>query len=214
VGVTVRRPTQAGTALASAPAARRGARAARLLGLGLLLLGAGGCRGCPSQRPPIHLNPNMDRQPKLIAQAESGFFADGAAMRAPLEGTVARGELALPEAVRTGRTGDGFVAAIPVSVDERVLARGAERYEIYCGLCHGERGDGRGMLWERAQIASANLHDERIRALAPGQVFDVVSHGSGLMGRYDYAIPIADRWAIVAWVRQLQEVEGTGEAAP
>jgi hypothetical protein len=193
---------------------RRSGAPPALAGLGLLLLVLSGCRGCPSSRPPIHLNPNMDRQPKLIAQAESGFFADGAAMRAPVEGTVARGELALTEEVRTGRRNGDFVGELPMAVDEQVLARGADRYEIYCGLCHGERGDGRGMLWERAEIASANLHDERIRALLPGQIFDVVSHGTGLMGRYDYAIPVADRWAIVAFVRHLQEAEGAEGGEP
>ena len=63
----------------------------KLLCAAALALSLLGCaRGCTSSRPPIHIVPNMDWQPKVKAQAESGFFYDGAAMRTPVPGTVAR----------------------------------------------------------------------------------------------------------------------------
>ena len=175
---------------------------AALLAVALLL---SGCRGCPSSRPPIHLNPNMDSQPKLLPQAASGFFADGAAMRRPVEGTVAQGELHEDTARFAGRDGGGgFVAAVPVAVDERVLRRGADRYGVYCGPCHGAAADGKGMLFQRAKVESADLLSARIRALPAGQLYDVISHGMGLMPGYAAQIPVADRWAIVAHVQKLQ----------
>ena len=162
-------------------------------------------RGCTSSRPPIHPNPNMDRQPKYRAQAASPFFYDGAAMRPEVPGTVARGELFADPALTTGKDETGaFVTANPLAVDEALLARGEERFGIYCAPCHSARGDGKGILWDRAQIASADLHEERLRAMPDGQIFDTITNGLGLMAGYRYPIPPADRWAIIAYVRQLQ----------
>ncbi len=177
----------------------------RLFVVALILLATSGCvmRGCTSSRPPIHPNPNMDQQPKYRAQASSPFFYDGATMRPEVPGTVARFELFADPAVTTGRNAAGsFVASSPVAVD---LARGEERYAIYCAPCHAERGDGKGILWDRAQIASADLREERIRAMPDGQIFETITNGLGLMSGYKYPIPPDDRWAIIAYVRQLQQ---------
>jgi hypothetical protein len=183
----------------------------KLLAVALVLVALGGCaRGCTSRWPPIHLNPNMDHQPKVLPQSASDFFADGASMRPPVEGTVARGELFLDTALYEGKTETGEpVAEIPIPVTDEVLERGAERYGIYCGPCHGGRGDGKGMLNQRAGVAVANLLDERIRNLPAGQIFDVVTNGLGLMSGYRYPIPAHDRWAIITHVRVLQ-----GQAPP
>lgn len=186
-------------------------RHARFGVLVLLLAIAGGCaRGCNSGSPPIHPNPNMDLQPKYRAQSASAFFADGATMRPPVEGTIARGDLALADDVLSGRdAADAFLTTNPFAGEADFLARGEERYGIYCTPCHGDRGDGRGMLWERAQVASADLREERIRAQPEGQLYDVITNGLGLMPGYRYPIPPRDRWAIVAWVRHLQAESGS-----
>ena len=110
----------------------------RLLWLAALVLSTVGCvRGCPSTRPPIHVNPNMDFQPKYEAQESSDFFYDGATMRVPVEGTVPRS--ALPSELRTSAeytTGVDFwggeVETNPLDVDDALLARGKERFGIYC----------------------------------------------------------------------------------
>ncbi len=108
---------------------------ARSLALALLALVLTGCvRGCPSSRPPIHVNPNMDYQPKLQPHEASRFFYDGKAMREPIPGTVARGDAcgrrtrSTPDATSRG----AFVASPPSPWTTRLLARGAERYAIYC----------------------------------------------------------------------------------
>lgn len=185
----------------------RNRRALRLAALAALLAAAG-CRGQTSSRPPIHLNPNMDRQPKVIAQAASEFFADGAAMRRPVEGTVARGALAADEDPALWRGVDAAgqpLASSPVEVDDAGLARGRERYGIYCAACHADNGRGRGVLFERAGVQSGDLiADPRIRALSDGELFRVITDGVGLMPSYAYQVPPADRWAIIARVRELQ----------
>jgi mono/diheme cytochrome c family protein len=185
--------------------ARRAARSiGRALPLALALL-LGGCRGCASTRPPIHLNPNMDDQPRVDAQAESKFFYDGAAMRMPVEGTVAQGDLQEDSAWFTGKdAAGGWVATVPGHDDAAALARGEQRFGIFCSPCHGPAADGKGMLFQRAQVQSANLMEARFRAMPTGQLFDEVSHGVGLMPAYGPFIPVADRWAILAYLRKLQ----------
>jgi len=177
-----------------------------MLGLALVAVAAGGCmRGCTSSSPPIHLNPNMDHQPKYKAQAESAFFYDGATMRPPVEGTVARDEVIDDPGFVTGLDAAGNVLATnPLAIDDAVLARGKERFEIYCLPCHGATGNGRGMLFERAGVQAGDLHQERIVAMPDGEMFGVVTNGLGLMSGYRYPIPPRDRWAIIAYVRQLQ----------
>jgi mono/diheme cytochrome c family protein len=173
--------------------------------IALALSGCGLLRGCTSSQPPIHLNPSMDDQPKLLPQSESAFFYDGSGMRLPVEGTVARGELREDDAFWRGIGPDGKpVAKIPVAVDEALLARGRARYAIYCQPCHDARGDGKGILFQRGNVPTSSFHLDKIRAYPDGQLFDIVTNGSGLMPSYKWPIPPADRWAIIAHVRELE----------
>jgi mono/diheme cytochrome c family protein len=176
----------------------------------------GGCaRGCTSSRPPIHLNPSMDDQPKVRSQTASSFFFDGASMRQPVPGTVPIGGLKEDGAFFTGKGADGqFVATIPVAADEALVERGRQRYEIYCQPCHDARGDGRGILFQRGKVPTATFHQEKILKYSDGQIFDVITNGVGLMPGYRWPIPPADRWAIVAYVRALQRERLARTAGP
>jgi mono/diheme cytochrome c family protein len=181
-------------------------RVGKIAGVALASLALAGCvRGCTSNRPPIHLNPSMDDQPKLLPQSESTFFYDGSAMRPPVPGTVARGELRESSETFEGKGPDGkFVTAIPVPVDEHLLDRGQQRYGIYCQPCHDARGDGHGILFQRGKIPTASLHDKKVLDYPDGQLFDIITNGSGLMPAYRWPIPPADRWAIIAYVRTME----------
>jgi hypothetical protein len=194
---------------------RRRDRILLALSLGAAVVASGCARGCTSSRPPIHLNPSMDNQPKVRPQAASAFFHDGAAMRQPVPGTVAIGGLREDTPFFTGRGGDGqFVATMPIALDERIVARGRERYRIYCQPCHDGRGDGRGMLFQRGNVPTASFHQDKIRNYTDGQIFDVITNGFGLMSGYRWPVPPADRWAIVAHVRALQRERAAGAAPP
>jgi mono/diheme cytochrome c family protein len=176
-----------------------------------------GPRGRASSRPPIHVNPNMDVQPRAEPQGASDFFYDGAAMRAPVPNTVARGELRdLREraAYWTGQDAEGnYVETIPVTLDDAMRERGMRRYEIYCAVCHDKGGDGKGLLFERGKVPTPSLHDPRLVAAPDGHFFDVITNGFGLMPSYKYPIPVDDRWAIIAHVRTLQERRAAGSQA-
>ncbi len=170
------------------------------------VVGLTGCaRGCTSSRPPIHLNPSMDDQPKVRAQTASSFFYDGSSMRQPVPGTVPIGGLKEDGAFFTGKGADGqFVATSPVPLTDALLERGRQRATIYCQPCHDARGDGKGILFQRGNVPTASFHQEKILNYPDGQIFDVITNGTGLMSGYKWPIPPADRWAIVAYVRDLQ----------
>jgi mono/diheme cytochrome c family protein len=178
----------------------------RRFGLLLSLLLLTGCvRGCTSSRPPIHVNPNMDRQPKYLSQEASDFFYDGATMREPIPGTVALDDPIEETVIDTGKDGTGaFVTASPIAVDDAVLARGQERYAIYCAPCHTDSGNGQGILFERGKVPTADLALDKYRVMPDGQIYDTITNGFGLMPGYRWPIGAADRWAIVAHVRKLQ----------
>jgi mono/diheme cytochrome c family protein len=173
--------------------------------LASLLIVTGCARGCTSSRPPIHLNPSMDDQPKVLAQTASSFFYNGSSMREPVPGTVPIDGLKEDEAFFTGKGEDGqFVATIPVTVNDALVERGHQRYTIYCQPCHDARGDGKGILFQRANVPTASFHQETILKYPDGQIFDVITNGKGLMPSYRWPIPAADRWAIVSYVRDLE----------
>lgn len=175
------------------------------LALTSVVVTSGCARGCTSSRPPIHINPSMYNQPKVLPQTASTFFYDGASMRQPVPGTIPIGGLKEDTAFFTGKGADGqFVAASPVPVNEALVERGRQRYAIYCQPCHDARGDGKGILFQRANVPTASFHQEKILKYADGQIFDVITNGQGLMPSYRWPIPPADRWAIIAHVRELQ----------
>lgn len=171
----------------------------------------------PSSRPPINLVPDMDDQGKFRAQGETKLFDDGRMSRNPVAGTVARGELRADAAYWTGMIGDRFVEKVPdsVAVTPEVLARGQQRFGIYCAPCHDYSGTGDGTIHQAAFALTAvgkaawtkpaSLHDERIRTqVTDGELFSVISKGKNTMSGYAAQISAADRWAIVLYVRALQ----------
>lgn len=181
-------------------------------GLGVLatLAFAFGCQGAPHESRPIHLNPNMDWQQKFEAQERNDYFYDQRAMRKPVEGTVARGYLKDDIHLWEGRDYSGkLVDELPaqMEVDEELLARGEERYNIYCAPCHSRDGNGKGPVSVRGggfAVKPPGFHTERLRAMPLGYFYDVIRNGRGTMLPYKAQVPVEDRWAIVAWIRALQ----------
>lgn len=160
-------------------------------------LGAAGC----------HID--MWRQPKKLAQSESDFFADGLADRKPVPGTVARGELRLDDGYYTGFENGRLIRDFPakVQISEQLLARGQERFGIFCTHCHGDAGYGDGMIAQRGlnlRRPPASFHTDRLREMPVGHFYDVISEGYGVMYGHKTRIPVEDRWAIVAYIRALQ----------
>jgi mono/diheme cytochrome c family protein len=95
-------------------------------------------------------------------------------------------------------------ASIPIAVTREVLDRGRERYNIYCSPCHGQTGDGNGMIVQRGFPQPPSFHLERLRTAADGHYYDVITHGFGTMYSYAARVKPTDRWAITAYIRALQ----------
>jgi mono/diheme cytochrome c family protein len=97
------------------------------------------------------------------------------------------------------------VQNIPVPITMQLLTRGRDRYEIYCSVCHNSTGDGQGMIVRRGFTAPPSYHGDRLRDAPAGHFFDVITHGYGAMFSYADRVGIADRWAIIAYIRALQK---------
>jgi mono/diheme cytochrome c family protein len=190
-------------------------KVAGILMLAIIVMAAGfiGCgKGRPSKSPPIHLNPNMDEQEKYKAQEESEFFADGATMRTPVAGTVARDWLQDDLALYTGKNEKGeYVETIPLEINMRLLRRGRERFDIFCSPCHSRIGDGRGIMVNRGYVPPPSFHQDYIRDMKNGYFFDVITQGVRNMPAYAHQIKVDDRWAIVAYLRALQRSRDAAE---
>ncbi len=198
-----------------------------------------GFRGQHSSKRPIEIFPDMDHQPKVKAQKPSDFYADGAGTRVPVAGTVPIGYSMPLEAgdqseaqaaagpyksIRfgkapgyfdTGKFGDQWGTGIPFEVTAEILERGKQRYEISCAVCHGATGAGNGITSQYGIVGIANFHQEKFLEMADGEIYDTITNGKNTMMGYGYNIQVADRWAIVAYVRALQRARlGTIEDVP
>jgi len=149
---------------------------------------------------------DMHDQPRFKPLAESDFYADLRSARAPVEGTVARGDLREDSYFYTGKIGanPGDYMPAEVPVNEETLARGRERFNIYCAPCHSRVGDGNGMLPQRGYRHPPSYHQDRLRKAPLGYFFDVMTNGFGALPDYAMQITPEDRWKIVAYIRALQ----------
>jgi mono/diheme cytochrome c family protein len=172
-----------------------------------------------SAEPRIQFIPDMDNQPKYLTQAASPLFSDHRAMRPPVEGAVARGELNDDDLLIRGKVGGAWATTLPFPITMEIMHRGQERFNIFCSPCHGLAGMGDGMISRRAEalqegkwVPPASLHSDLVRARAVGELFNTITNGIRTMPAYGPQIPVQDRWAIVAYVRALQRSQNATPA--
>ncbi len=173
--------------------------------------------GCTntSRKPPLEVFPDMDRQLRYNPQSGSKLFSDGRADRRPVPGTIARDELKADAGFYEGVKDEMYVGRNPLPLNAEVLARGQERFNIYCTPCHDRTGSGRGIVAMRAGWIASNLTEQRVVDMPDGMIFDTITHGRRTMPGYRYQVPEHDRWAIVAYVRALERAAaGTVEDVP
>ena len=178
-----------------------------------------GFRGDLSTKPPIEVFPDMDRQARYKPQAENDFFDDGRNNRSIPANTVARGDYFSHSEVFSkdfyddtlgdqvylaGKNLDGsFTQTLPLEVTHELMALGQQKYGIFCAVCHGAAGDGNGVTKPYGVLA-ASYHDDRLRSIEDGYLYDVISNGKGLMYGLKGRITPEERWAIVLYLRALQ----------
>ncbi len=161
----------------------------------------------------FNIVPNMDYQMKYKAQADNDFFKDGRSMREPVSGTVPVGGLRLDAHFFEGKVGGEWARTLPEQIvaDEATMARGEQRFGIYCAPCHGLTGNGDGMvhrhafaLQEGTWVKPTNVANADIMKKPAGELFNTISNGIRNMPGYARQIPTEDRWAIVMYLRALQ----------
>jgi len=214
---------------------------AAALAAGAILLP--GCRDTRSDKPPRQFFPDMDDQMKWVPQTQSQFFVDGRTMRQPVKGTVAFGRVSFkPDAQWAGpfrhereillkdddrvflgvAEGGDWLRDIPIPVTEAMIKRGQERFNIYCSVCHGYTGDGKGMVGDSSKTTGwsyplPNFHDPKYtdkaasqdRKAYDGYIFSVARNGVVIEGQqkmpgYAHALDEFDAWSVVAYLRALQ----------
>jgi hypothetical protein len=160
----------------------------------VLLLALAGCHS------------DMYDQPRYEPLEKSDFFDDGRTSRPVVAGTVARGELREDEVLYTGKQNGELVEDVPESleIDLAFIRRGQERFQIFCTPCHGQLGEGDGMIVRRGFRQPPTYHSDRLRGVPIGHFFDVMTNGFATMPDYATLIPVRDRWAIAVYVRALQ----------
>ncbi len=193
----------------------------------LLVIGLFGFRGDLSRKPPIEVFADMDRQPKLRPMEPNSFFPNGMSTQPLVEGTVAHmdesqaveladGSLVYPFEDHVANKGrkvvkgsTNYLKTLPIKVDAAVLARGRERFNINCAICHGRAGDGQGVVSALGVgLVAPTLHSEAVVTMSDGQLYRTIVYGNkegeGKMKGYKAQLNVADRWAVVAFVRALQ----------
>ena len=167
-------------------------------------LSASACRGHVSKKQPVRLIRDMTQQAHLLPQAAPSEVKTSNSQLGWLAGTVATEEPADLGPVETGKAGNSFVARAPIAVDDRVIARGQERFNIYCSPCHDKAGTGQGTIVQRGFPGPIDLASDNTRHMTDGELFSIITNGIRNMAALGEQVPISDRWPIVTWVRVLQ----------
>lgn len=151
---------------------------------------------------------NMREGNRFKPYEETPFFEDGSVARQPIEGTVPQGFLRADKHLYEGKTPAGeFAAEFPFPITEAVLARGKDRFNIYCMVCHGVTGAGDGMVVRRGFKVPTAYQDERLKNMPVGYFYNVMTEGFGVMSSYKAELTPEDRWAVAAYIRALQKIE-------
>ena len=203
----------------------------------IIVVSAAGLRGSKSAQPPIEIFDDLDHQAKVKYQAGSAFFADGVGTRSHLEHTVPMGfdlpKVAAADGAKpplfgfangldfysTGKVGDFYGDGFPaeLEIDLKLVERGQQRFNITCAVCHGQSGNGKGITSTSGILTAFNFQQAgatdpaSVVAYRPtGAIFDTITNGKGLMGPFGGTLAVRDRWAIIAYIRTLQDA---GKAA-
>jgi mono/diheme cytochrome c family protein len=147
---------------------------------------------------------DMHDAPRYEPLEASTFFSDGRASRTLIANTVPRGQLRQDRHLYEGIVDGKPAETLPMPVTPQVMARGQERFNVFCSPCHGRIGEGDGMIVQRGFRKPPSYHEDRLRNAPVGYFFDVMTHGFGAMQDYSAQLPVADRWAIAAFIRALQ----------
>lgn len=147
----------------------------------------------------------MYEQPRYDEYEPSAYFANGTIMRHPPAGTVPRSRPLVSPEVSAGVRQGVPVERVPIEVTGELLARGRNRYDVFCAPCHGVTGTSQTQVAENMRLRPPPaLVLPPVRDYPAGRIYRAVADGYGLMRSYAAELPLRDRWAVVAYVQALQ----------
>lgn len=181
-----------------------------------------GFRGDKSEKTPWMIFPDMDNQPRYKPQATNELFENRMNDRPKPAGTVIRGQgwevkevfnekfsedYSHSTLFYEGKNEDGSWAnVIPIEISNETMELGRQKYEIFCTVCHGAAGDGKGIT-SKYGVIPANLLLENFRTQPEGLIYNTITNGKNTMYGYGEKITPEERWAIVLYVRALQRAQ-------
>lgn len=160
-----------------------------------------------SDKPPLEFNSDMDNQFKAKTQQGTSFFADRATSRPPVEGTVPREGTKYKLQMNEVASADSMYKNTLVKNDF-VLARGKNRFTTFCTPCHGTNGKGQGKVVEKGFAPPPSLVVQKASDYSDSRIFHIISAGQGVMPKYADKLSEVDRWAVVHYIRSMQEKNG------
>ena len=172
-----------------------------LLSLLMLVLGIQSCSD--NSRPNYQYFPNMYEPVGYETYADSDAFANGIEAQIPVEGSIARGW----EPYDYPDTNEGYEAAkanlnSTIEITDANQANGKELYSIYCAVCHGNKGDGQGILMTREKFLGVPSYADR--EITPGSIYHVLMYGKNAMGSHAGQVNAEERWQIAQHVMELR----------
>jgi cytochrome c553 len=171
--------------------------------IGLVLVSVISCK--KDTRPNYQFMPNMYEPVSYETYGESDAFANGVEAQLPADGTIPRGFT--PFEIDNSTEGYNYAKASlmsPLDSTQVDLVRGKELYDIYCGICHGNKGAGQGTLVKREKILGIPSYADVGRAITAGSIYHVMYYGKNAMGSYANQLNEEERWQVVAYVLQLK----------
>ncbi|RCT55645.1 cytochrome c [Winogradskyella sp. KYW1333] len=178
--------------------------ATKYIVVAILLVGFTSCQ--KNSRPNYQYMPNMYEPVGYEAYQESDAFANGVEAQLPAEGTIPRGDF-MPYEIED--TNEGYEQAkssltSPLDSTQVDFTRGKELYDVYCGICHGNKGNGQGKLVQREKILGVPSYDDAGRAITTGSIYHVIYYGKNTMGSYANQLNEEERWQVTAYVEKLK----------
>lgn len=167
--------------------------------------------------PGLEYMPDMYRGPAYETYGESPFSEKGSSLK-PVAGTIPRfNDETLPyhETYAYPNTNEGYEAAglgvvNPYPATELILEKGKKVYSNFCIHCHGEKGDGNGILVQRDKYAGVpSYYSAALKDLPEGKMYHTIFYGKNMMGSHAAQINYAERWSVIRYVQKLR-AEGLG----
>jgi mono/diheme cytochrome c family protein len=175
----------------------------KILALGIVIVMIHSCQ--KDSRPNYQYFPQMYESPSYETYREYEIFAGEQSAMLPVDGTIARG-YSLYSYENTNDDYERAKAELtnPLDSTQVDFVRGKELYDIYCGICHGNKGEGQGNLVKREKILGVPTYADAGRAITDGSTYHVIYYGRNTMGSYANQLNEEERWQVSAYVMKLK----------